>query len=74
MCPLYGLEQHARRSFLEKVLHQLYAHGIRSYSFQGLATFKKKFHPTWQPKYLVYRRQAHLPLIGKALVRVHYNG
>lgn len=54
---------------LEKALHYLYEHLNRFYNFQGLHTFKEKFHPRWEPRYLVYPGLAALPEVVVALVR-----
>lgn len=62
-----GANQGSRR--LEKGLHYLYEHLNRFYNFQGLHEYKEKFHPRWQPRYLVYPSWAALPDVVVALVR-----
>lgn len=54
---------------VERAFHYLYEHLNRFYNFQGLHAFKEKFHPTWEPRYLVYPGSAMLPAVGLALVR-----
>lgn len=54
---------------LEKALKYLYEHLNKFYNFKGLHTFKDKFSPRWEPRYLVYPNLAALPDIVVALVR-----
>ncbi|MFB2773519.1 phosphatidylglycerol lysyltransferase domain-containing protein [Pelatocladus sp. BLCC-F211] len=62
-----GETQESRR--LEKTLHYLYQHLERFYNFQGLHAYKDKFHPIWQPRYLIYPSLAALPDVIVALIR-----
>ncbi|PMB34118.1 hypothetical protein CEN42_09785 [Fischerella thermalis CCMEE 5208] len=54
---------------LEKALKYLYEHLNKFYNFKGLHTFKDKFSPRWEPRYLVYPNLAALPDVVVALVR-----
>jgi len=54
---------------LEQALRYLYEHLNRFYNFQGLHTFKEKFRPRWEARYLVYPGLAALPDVIVALVR-----
>lgn len=38
---------------------------------ESLYNFKKKFHPRWEPRYLIYPNTLSLPRVGLALVGVH---
>jgi phosphatidylglycerol lysyltransferase len=62
-----GTTPHSPR--LEQALHYLYEHLNQFYHFQGLHTYKEKFHPRWEPRYLVYPGLAALPDVIVALVR-----
>jgi phosphatidylglycerol lysyltransferase len=50
-------------------LRLLYAHGGGAFNFQGLRTFKEKWKPTWEARYLVYRSDVQLPALAIAVAR-----
>lgn len=54
---------------LEKVLRYLYQHLSRFYNFKGLHSYKDKFRPGWEPRYLIYPSLATLPDVIVALIR-----
>jgi phosphatidylglycerol lysyltransferase len=62
-----GENPHANR--LEKVLAYLYKHLNQFYNFQGLHTYKAKFHPRWESRYLIYPGNQSLPDVVVALIR-----
>jgi len=66
---LSGLDgdQHAPR--LARSLERLSRHLDRFYGFKGLHTYKSKFHPLWEPRYLVFPRLQALPDVVLGLVR-----
>lgn len=66
---LAGVGETAESRRLEKVLHYLYKHLERFYNFQGLYAYKDKFHPRWEPRYLVYPSLTALPDVVVALIR-----
>lgn len=45
-----------------------------SYDVSGLAFFKAKFDPLWQPRYLAVASRTHLPAVLLALLRLHLGG
>lgn len=52
MAPLSGLTPKPLASHWLTVGHLLWRFGGRVYNFRGLRTFKSKFDPDWQPRYL----------------------
>ncbi|MCX6054371.1 MAG: phosphatidylglycerol lysyltransferase domain-containing protein [Chloroflexi bacterium] len=56
---------------VEKALHTLSEFASRYFNFKGLHNFKEKFHPDWQPRYLIYPGAASLPQILSTLLQAH---
>jgi phosphatidylglycerol lysyltransferase len=54
MAPLAGVESSPVAPLWNRISAFVYAHGERVYNFQGLRTYKEKFHPVWTPHYLAY--------------------
>jgi phosphatidylglycerol lysyltransferase len=52
MAPLSGFEQHRLAPRWNRLGALLFRHGEHFYNFQGLRSFKDKFHPEWEPRYL----------------------
>lgn len=52
IAPLSGLGGHRLAPRWHRLGHLIWAHGHSFYNFQGLRTFKDKFDPTWEPRYL----------------------
>ena len=50
--PLSGLSRLPLSSRWHLLGHLVWRHGTRLYNFQGLKTFKGKFDPQWEPRYL----------------------
>lgn len=66
---LSGVGQTQTASRLEKGVHYLYEHLNQFYNFKGLYNYKEKFHPRWEPRYLVYPNLIALPDVVVALIR-----
>jgi len=66
---LSGVGETQKSPRLERVLHYLYQHLNQFYNFKGLHSFKEKFNPSWEPRYLVYPRLTALPAVVVGLVR-----
>jgi len=73
LAPLAGLDVHkgppAERALARgaRLVQPLYDH-------EGLAFFKNKFGPTWEPRYLVLHHWWDLPAAALALLRLHLGG
>ncbi len=67
---LSGVGDHPADPVLEKAMRYVYARLTLFYNFKGLHTFKQKFNPEWQPRYLVYPNAASLPAVLTTLARV----
>ena len=52
MAPLSGINRSPLASRWHRIAGLVWEHGGRVYNFQGLRTFKNKFHPSWEPRYL----------------------
>ncbi len=53
MAPLSGLSDHAGAPLWNHIGKQVFEKGERFYNFKGVKTFKSKFDPEWQPRYLI---------------------
>jgi len=63
MVPLAGLEPEKRASLWQNIGTFVYSHGEHFYNFKGLRSYKEKFGPVWQPKYLIAPGVMQLPTI-----------
>ena len=52
MAPLAGFEHHRLAPLWNRLGALLFRHGEQFYNFQGLRSFKDKFDPVWEPRYL----------------------
>lgn len=68
---IVGVGEKPEDSQVERALHTLSEYVSRFYNFKGLHTFKEKFHPHWEPRYLVYPGTGSLPLVLTTILRVH---
>lgn len=53
MAPLSGMSTRQIAPVWDRAGRTFFEHGERFYNFKGLRAFKSKFHPQWQPRYLV---------------------
>jgi len=72
--PLTGIGEHNDDPRLEQALRRLSEYFKRFINFRGLHSFKEKFNPRWEPRYVVYLGVASLPGILTTLLRVHSDG
>lgn len=74
LAPLSGVGQDADDPLVERVLNLVFRRGGRFYSFEGLYAYKRKFQPSWEPRYLIYRSSLSLPQAAVAVVRADNPG
>lgn len=53
MAPLSGLSNRPQTPLWNRVGSYIFEHGEYFYNFQGLRSYKDKFDPRWEPRYLV---------------------
>ena len=53
MAPLSGLSSDPLAPVWNRVGAAIFRHGEHFYNFQGLRSYKQKFSPVWEPRYLV---------------------
>ncbi len=55
----------------ERATRFLFENFDRYYGYKSLFSFKQKYHPDWQGRYLAYPPGVPLPMIGLAIAGVH---
>lgn len=55
----------------EKATRFLFENFDRFYGYKSLFSFKRKYHPEWQGRYLAYPPGTSLPIVGLAIAGVH---
>ena len=63
MAPFSGMEAHPLTPAFHKFAVFVFKHGEYFYNFQGVRSYKEKFKPDWQPRYIAYPRDASLPIV-----------
>jgi len=71
LAPLSGVGVAEDARLAERMVRLMYERLNRFYSFKGLRAFKAKFHPRWEPRYLIYASKASLPKAALAVVRAN---
>jgi phosphatidylglycerol lysyltransferase len=66
---LSGIGESSDDPLVERTLHFIFTHINQFYNFKGLHAFKEKFHPKWEPRYLIYPNPAILPQVSFAIIR-----
>lgn len=61
MVPLTNVGNRQRAHLPEKLAHLITLYGNHIYSFAGLRSYKAKFSPSWEPRYLAYENIIWLP-------------
>jgi phosphatidylglycerol lysyltransferase len=68
---LSGIGEHSDDPAIERSLHYIFEHVDQFYNFKGLHAFKEKFHPRWEPRYLIYPGNITLPSVALALAQAN---
>jgi phosphatidylglycerol lysyltransferase len=63
MAPLSGVEKTRYDRPDERLARYAYDYGLRLYNYKGLRSFKEKFHPQWQSRYIAYPSFSPLPML-----------
>ncbi len=69
LSPLSGVGETPHDSTTERALHYIYEHIDTFYNFKGLHSYKEKFHPAWEPRYLIFPNTVSLPMVALAMIR-----
>ena len=70
MAPMAGFHEREEATAEERAIHSFFQQLNFLFSFRGLRYYKAKFHPIWEPRYLIYRHILELPRLALALRRV----
>lgn len=74
MAPLSNVGRTQGAHFAEKLANSFTRYGSRFYSFKGLRSYKEKFYPDWEPRYLAYEDIRLLPSsLIEAAILIHTN-
>jgi phosphatidylglycerol lysyltransferase len=73
MAPMSGMPQHRLANRWHKLAQFIYTYGERFYNFQGLRSFKQKFGPEWEPRYLV-TSPGYMPIMALKDIAVLVSG
>jgi len=63
MAPLSGFEHHRLAPLWNRLGALLFRYGENFYNFRGLRSFKDKFHPVWEPRFLASPGGLTVPLV-----------
>jgi phosphatidylglycerol lysyltransferase len=74
MAPLAAVGEARRARPIERLARQFFLHGETWYNYQGLRKFKERFHPSWEPRYMAYRRPWDWPFAVAAATQLVSGG
>jgi phosphatidylglycerol lysyltransferase len=63
MAPFSGFESHRLAPLWNRAAALLFRYGEPFYNFRGLRSFKEKFDPVWEPRFLAYPDGVPAPLV-----------
>lgn len=71
LAALHDLETQTQTKLSLKAMHILSIQFRQFYNYQSLTSFKQKFHPSWEPKYLAHQGDTTFVQAVIALVQAH---
>ncbi|WP_164885321.1 bifunctional lysylphosphatidylglycerol flippase/synthetase MprF [Geovibrio thiophilus] len=74
MAPLSGFELHSFSPFWNRLAGIMFKHGERFYNFKGLRSYKEKFKPQWEPRYIAVQSIFSLPSALKSIASLISGG
>jgi phosphatidylglycerol lysyltransferase len=63
MAPLSGLETHDFAPLWNRLGSFVFRYGENFYNFQGIRSYKEKFGPVWEPRYIAIPANLLLPRV-----------
>jgi lysylphosphatidylglycerol synthetase-like protein (DUF2156 family) len=70
MVPFFSPESSDSAAAADRAIAQLARPMSRFFASERLFAYKGKFHPVWEPRYLMVRSVTHLPQVALALTRL----
>ncbi|WP_404422471.1 phosphatidylglycerol lysyltransferase domain-containing protein [Nibricoccus sp. IMCC34717] len=69
--PLANTAAEGERSVRDQAVRFVYENFDRFYGYKRLFSFKQKYYPRWEPRYVAYTSRLTLPEVGMAIAAVH---
>lgn len=70
MAPFSNVGDQPNAPVIERAIRLLYDHFSLVFSYKGLYSYKAKFQPSWEPRYLAFSGETALPKIILALIQL----
>ena len=70
MAPFSNVGDQPNAPVIERAIRVLYDHFSVVFSYKGLYSYKAKFQPSWEPRYLAFSGETALPKIILALIQL----
>lgn len=74
MAPLSGMKEHQHSKRWSKVADWVYTYGENFYNFREVRTYREKFNPEWEPRYLAVPGGWALPGVLKDITNLISGG
>lgn len=70
MVPFAAVGAGGSDPMLERGIRLLMERMERFFSYRGLRAYKEKYHPIWEPRYLIYQSSVVLPQVTLAIIQL----